>query len=61
MEFLLASTWLALSIWVSEHGGLLSAVAVAGVAWRPVVRPAPVAAGAIPAAEGRRAARPGRL
>ena len=32
MAFLLGSTWLALTVWMSEHGSLLAAAAVCGVA-----------------------------
>ncbi|WP_255411575.1 hypothetical protein [Blastococcus sp. TBT05-19] len=38
MSFLLASTWLALHVWVTEHAALLATVLVAGVTFRPRVR-----------------------
>jgi len=35
--FLVGSTWLAISVWLSEHGALLAAVILASVTWRPSV------------------------
>ncbi|MGY1684747.1 hypothetical protein ACI8AK_04055 [Geodermatophilus sp. SYSU D00867] len=32
MAFLLGSTWLALHVWVAEHGHVLAAAALCGVA-----------------------------
>lgn len=44
MMFLMGSTWLAVNVWLSEHGALLAAVALAGVSWRPRLGQASVGA-----------------
>lgn len=36
--FLLETTWLAVSVWVSEHGHLVGAVALAGLQRRQLTR-----------------------
>jgi hypothetical protein len=35
VNFLLESTWLALTVWMTDHGPLFSALALTGLRWHP--------------------------